>query len=133
MDLDEGLALTNMRLALQPGSRSYARSWISDGALSGEALLRMGRGDVARDFADWYAELFADEQVVRIMLVTDGSTMVERMRRRKGPFDEELMAIGAETLGEYVATLPRVGWTVIDNTNSTLDDTVSEVLERFRS
>ena len=85
------------------------------------------------DFADWYAELFADEQVVRIMLVTDGSTMVERMRRRNGPFDEGLIAIGAEALSEYIATLPRDGWTVIDNTNSTLDDTVSEVLVRFRS
>ncbi len=41
--------------ALQPGSRAYARSWIRDGALSGEALLRMGHGEAARDFAEWYA------------------------------------------------------------------------------
>ncbi len=41
--------------ALQPGSRAYARSWIRDGALSSEALLRMGHGELARDFAEWYA------------------------------------------------------------------------------
>ncbi len=41
--------------ALQPGSRAYARSWIRDGALTGDALLRAGLGDVARDFAEWYA------------------------------------------------------------------------------
>lgn len=41
--------------ALQPGSRSYQRSWIRDGALTGAALLRFGHGDVVRDFIRWYA------------------------------------------------------------------------------
>lgn len=41
--------------ALQPGTRSYRRSWIRDGALTGEALLRTGHADVARDFARWFA------------------------------------------------------------------------------
>lgn len=40
---------------LQPGSRSYERSWIRDGALESEALLRLGQADVARAFLDWYA------------------------------------------------------------------------------
>ncbi|MEP7028316.1 MAG: discoidin domain-containing protein, partial [Candidatus Eisenbacteria bacterium] len=41
--------------ALQPGSRSYERSWIRDGALSSAAFLRMGQPDVARAFARWFA------------------------------------------------------------------------------
>ncbi len=41
--------------AIQPGSRAYARSWIRDGSLTGTALLRLGHGDVARDFAEWFA------------------------------------------------------------------------------
>jgi hypothetical protein len=41
--------------ALQPGSRSYKRSWIRDGALTSEALLRLGHEDVVRDFLRWYA------------------------------------------------------------------------------
>jgi hypothetical protein len=40
---------------LQPGTRSYARAWIRDGAMIDEALLRLGREDVAREFVDWYA------------------------------------------------------------------------------
>lgn len=40
---------------LQPGSRSYERSWIRDGALTSEALLRLGQGGVVRSFLDWYA------------------------------------------------------------------------------
>ena len=39
---------------LRPGTRSYDRSWIRDGAMMSEALLRMGRSDVARAFVDWY-------------------------------------------------------------------------------
>ncbi|MEO8365549.1 MAG: discoidin domain-containing protein [Pseudoxanthomonas sp.] len=40
---------------LQPGTRSYARSWIRDGAMISEGLLRMGREDVVRDYVDFYA------------------------------------------------------------------------------
>jgi hypothetical protein len=41
--------------ALQPGTRSYARTWIRDGAMMAEGLLRTGHADVVRAFADWYA------------------------------------------------------------------------------
>ncbi len=41
--------------ALQPGSRSYRRSWIRDGALTSEALLRLGHEDMVGDFLRWYA------------------------------------------------------------------------------
>jgi hypothetical protein len=41
--------------ALQPGSRSYERSWIRDGAMTSEMLLRMGHADVAKEFLAWYA------------------------------------------------------------------------------
>lgn len=41
--------------AIQPGTRSYARSWIRDGALTGEALMRLGFVDEARAFLEWYA------------------------------------------------------------------------------
>jgi hypothetical protein len=41
--------------ALQPGPRAYERSWIRDGALTSEALLRLGHEDVVGDFLRWYA------------------------------------------------------------------------------
>lgn len=42
--------------ALQPGSRCYERSWIRDGALMAEALLRMGITHEVKDFINWYSE-----------------------------------------------------------------------------
>ncbi len=41
--------------AIQPGTRSYRRSWIRDGALTSSALLRMGHADVVKEFVQWFA------------------------------------------------------------------------------
>jgi hypothetical protein len=41
--------------ALRPGTRSYARSWIRDGAMIADALLQLGDIDAVRDYVDWYA------------------------------------------------------------------------------
>lgn len=40
--------------ALQPGSRSYERAWIRDGALIASVLLRMEMKEVPETFARWY-------------------------------------------------------------------------------
>ena len=49
---------------LKPGTRSYNRAWVRDGAMMSEALLRMGRADVARAFAEYYrGHLFANGKV----------------------------------------------------------------------
>ncbi|HET9834971.1 MAG TPA: discoidin domain-containing protein [Rhodanobacteraceae bacterium] len=40
---------------LRPGTRSYDRSWIRDGAMMSDALLRLGETDAARAYARWYA------------------------------------------------------------------------------
>lgn len=41
--------------AIQPGSRSYDRTWIRDGALTSTALLYAGHADAVREFIDWFA------------------------------------------------------------------------------
>lgn len=49
---------------LRPGTRSYARSWIRDGAMISEGLLRLGQTNVAADYADWYSKhLFSSGKV----------------------------------------------------------------------
>lgn len=40
--------------AIQPGTRSYSRSWIRDGAMTSGALMRLGHEDAARAFLDWF-------------------------------------------------------------------------------
>lgn len=50
--------------ALQPGTRSYARSWVRDGAMMVAGLLRLGEVAAAREFVDWYGgHVFASGKV----------------------------------------------------------------------
>ncbi len=42
--------------ALRPGTRSYARSWIRDGAMMVAGLVRMGETRAAREFVDWFGD-----------------------------------------------------------------------------
>lgn len=49
--------LVNRDLAgIQPGSRSYERSWIRDGSLTSSALLKSGIKEEVKDFIEWYAK-----------------------------------------------------------------------------
>ncbi len=41
--------------SIQPGSRSYERSWIRDGSLTSAAMLRLGHTREVREFIEWYA------------------------------------------------------------------------------
>ncbi len=50
--------------ALRPGTRSYARTWVRDGAMMVAALLALGERDVPREFVEWYGKhLFASGKV----------------------------------------------------------------------
>ncbi len=50
--------------ALKPGTRSYDRSWVRDGAMMSETMLRMGVVAPGRAFADWYGpKIFANGKV----------------------------------------------------------------------
>ncbi len=40
--------------AIEPGARSYRRSWIRDGAMISAALLRLGQREEVEAFLDWY-------------------------------------------------------------------------------
>lgn len=39
----------------QPGSRSYERSWIRDGSMTSDALLKLGISDDSKKFLEWYS------------------------------------------------------------------------------
>ncbi|RZJ45234.1 MAG: carbohydrate-binding protein, partial [Brevundimonas sp.] len=45
---------------LQPGTRSYNRSWIRDGAMMAEGLNRLGHADLSADYLRWFAPMVFD-------------------------------------------------------------------------
>jgi hypothetical protein len=62
--------------SLQPGTRSYSRSWIRDGAMISEGLLRMGRSDAVRQYVNWYAPYQFDNGKVPCCVDSRGSDPV---------------------------------------------------------
>lgn len=62
---------------LQPGTRSYSRSWIRDGAMISEGLLRLGRADAVREYLDWYAPFQFDDGKVPCCVDDRGSDPVD--------------------------------------------------------
>ncbi|MFL5509331.1 MAG: discoidin domain-containing protein, partial [Gemmatimonadaceae bacterium] len=62
--------------AIQPGSRSYSRSWIRDGSLTSTALLRLGHDRDVKDFIDWYAGYQYDNGKIPCCVDEHGATPV---------------------------------------------------------
>lgn len=59
--------------SIQPGSRSYERSWIRDGSLTSAALLRLGRRQEVREFLEFYAKAVSPEGYVPCCVSTKGA------------------------------------------------------------
>jgi hypothetical protein len=59
--------------SIQPGSRSYERSWIRDGSLTSAALLRLGHTAEVREFMEWYAKAIGDDGYVPCCVSTSGA------------------------------------------------------------
>jgi hypothetical protein len=62
--------------AIEPGARSYRRSWIRDGAMIGAALLRLGHSEPVREFIEWYAPYQYDNGKVPCCVDARGSDPV---------------------------------------------------------
>ena len=62
--------------AIEPGARSYRRSWIRDGAMIGAAFLRLGHPEPVRQFIEWYAPYQYDSGKVPCCVDSRGSDPV---------------------------------------------------------
>jgi hypothetical protein len=62
--------------SIRPGTRSYARSWIRDGALTGSALLRLGETQAVKEFVEWFAGYQYDNGKVPCCVDARGSDPV---------------------------------------------------------
>jgi len=61
---------------IQPGSRSYERSWIRDGSLTATALMRLGHYPEVRDFIVWYSGFQFDNGKIPCCVDSRGSDPV---------------------------------------------------------
>ncbi len=62
--------------ALKPGTRSYARTWVRDGAMMVAGLLRLGEVEASREFIDWYTGFIFDSGKVPCCVDSRGADPV---------------------------------------------------------
>lgn len=67
------MLLTQDGVVLQPGARSYNRTWMRDGAMMASTLMRLGFFKEAKDYLDWYAERVEPDGLVPPILDTSGN------------------------------------------------------------
>ena len=84
---------------------------------------------VPAHFEDHYRQLFEEAAVQRVMLKPSFAALEERMLARSGPWDEVLLSSGAARwCYDGLEGLTLDGWTVIDSSSQSLDETFAAVL-----
>ena len=78
---------------------------------------------VPHHFEEHYRDLFTDPAVRRVMLKPTLSALEDRVRARGGPWDELLLSLGLDWCYEGLDRLALEGWTVIDSSNQSADET----------
>jgi predicted kinase len=83
---------------------------------------------VPEHFEDHYVDLFADPMVHRVMLKPTRVALEGRIRTRGGSWDELLLSSGAlEWCYERLERLALDGWTIIDSSAQSADETAEQV------
>ena len=82
---------------LQPGSRSYDKTWMRDGGMAAVALLRMGLTSEVREFIDWYSKFQLETGEVPPIIDT----------KAKDPLweEKEKGLIEYDSQGEFIYTI----------------------------
>ncbi|MCK5225590.1 MAG: discoidin domain-containing protein [Planctomycetes bacterium] len=84
--------------ALQPGARSYEKSWIRDGGMAATALLKMGVDSEIREFIDWFTTFQYENGLIPPIIDTKAE---DPLWEEKPPHN----LIEYDCQGEYVYTV----------------------------
>ncbi|HBP88743.1 MAG TPA: hypothetical protein DD706_13715, partial [Nitrospiraceae bacterium] len=66
------ILLNNDGVVIQPGARSYNRTWMRDGAMISSTLMRFGFFEEVREYLEWYAQRVEADGLVPPILFTSG-------------------------------------------------------------
>jgi predicted kinase len=82
------------------------------------------------EFREHYTSLLQAGKSRAVMLLPTLETVVERMRIREGPWDHVLVNLVPD-LYRNMKPLPETGWTVLDSSEWSIEETVTEVKARL--
>jgi hypothetical protein len=79
------------------------------------------------NFANQYAALFEIQEVNRVLLYPKASVVIERIKQRGGPM-EHIKYV--PVIYDFLDSMPKDGWIVLDSSEWSVEQTVNEVLSR---
>lgn len=82
---------------------------------------------VPPNFVEQYATLFEIPGVHRVLLFPTASALIERIKKRAGPWDH-ILVDAVPMVYSYLVPMPKDGWIVLDSSDWTIEQTVQEVL-----
>jgi predicted kinase len=85
---------------------------------------------VPPNFAEQYAALYEIPAAHRVLLYPTAPALIERIKKRAGPWDHILVNYIPEVYG-YLEPMPKDGWIVLDSGEWTIEQTVHQVLSRI--
>jgi|GEM_PF-1333422 len=80
------------------------------------------------NFVEQYEALFEIPEVHRVLLYPKASVVIERIKQRGGPL-EHIKYVPA--IYNYLDSMPKDGWIVLDSSEWTVEQTVKEVLSKI--
>jgi deoxyadenosine/deoxycytidine kinase len=80
------------------------------------------------NFVGQYAALFEIPEVHRVLLYPKAAIVIERIKQRGGPL-EHISYVPA--IYNYLDSMPKDGWIVLDSSEWTIEQTVNEVLSNI--
>lgn len=83
---------------------------------------------VPPNFVEQYAALFEIPEVHRVLLYPKAAVVIERIKQRGGPI-EHIKYVPA--IYGHLDAMSKAGWIVLDSSEWTIDQTVSEVLSNI--
>ena len=82
---------------------------------------------VPPNFVEQYAALFENPAVYRVLLFPTAPAVIERIKKRAGPWDH-ILVDAVPMVYSYLVPMPKDGWIVLDSSDWTIEQTVHEVL-----
>ena len=82
------------------------------------------------NFPEYYAALFENPAVHRVLLLPNQAALAERIVKRGGTF-ADVFVKNIPYVYDYMEAMPKAGWIVLDSSDWTIEQTVHEVLVRI--
>ena len=111
-------------------ARDVAIHWAQTYAAEGSSVV-IDDVCIPESFTEHYQTLFGDPEVYRVLLNPGSDALTRRVRERGGPYADFFVEKGIPYVTGLIEAMPKQGWTILDSSDWTVEQTVDEVMAKL--